>query len=293
MKQPVIVGCGYVGTRIARHYLEQGIVPIALTRSAEGVARLAQAGIEALRLDLASDPLGDVPWADAQVFHCAPPPGEGETDPCTRRLIAAFSEHGHPRRLVYLGTTGVYGDCGGNWIDETHAERPVAARSLRRWDAEQALRAWSENAGADLVILRVAGIYGPERLPLARIRAGAPMVRVEEAPFTNRIHVEDLVQVCLAAMERGVAGAVYNVSDGHPSTMTEYFLDVAAAAGLPAPPLLSLEQASSRLSEGMLSYLSESRRLRNDRMLNQLSVTLRYPSLSDGLRAIFARDGST
>jgi nucleoside-diphosphate-sugar epimerase len=225
--------------------------------------------------------------ADGDCFHLVPPPARGEEDLYTRRLIALFESHGHPRRLVYMSTTGVYGDCGGRWIDETEPVRPVADRARRRWDAEEQLRAWSATHGRDLIVLRVAGIYGPERLPLERIRAGVPMVRPEEAPFTNRIHVDDLVAACVAAMERGEPGSVYNACDGHPSTMTEYFQAVAAAAGLPGPPLISLDEAAGRLSGGMLSYLSESRRIRNQRLLDGLDIALRYPSLADGLRALF------
>jgi nucleoside-diphosphate-sugar epimerase len=287
MSELLIVGCGYVGTRLARQYREQGESAKGVVRTDAGVARLAQAGIHAVRCDLASDDPGDLALADARVFHFAPPPGSGTRDPHTRRLIEAFERAGHPRRLVYISTTGVYGDCAGRWIDETHPVQPLADRSRRRWDAEERLRDWSLASGRDLVILRVAGIYGPDRLPLERIRSGAPMVRPEEAPYTNRIHVDDLVAACIAAMDRGVPGAVYNACDGHPSTMTRYFQDVAVAAGLPSPPLISLEEAAERLSGGMLSYLSESRRLHNDRLRTELGVELRYPSLADGLRAMF------
>lgn len=287
MGEKLVIGCGYVGTRLARQYLAQGESVIGVTRTVTGLARLQTSGVPGLRRDLANDPLDDLPLADADLFHCAPPPASGTDDPHTRRLVDAFARVGHPRRVVYLSTTGVYGDCAGEWVDETWPARPVADRSLRRWDAEETLRRWSQASGRDLVILRVAGIYGPGRLPLERIRAGTPMVRPEEAPYTNRIHVDDLVAVCRAAMARGVAGAVYNACDGHPSTMAEYFQDVAAAAGLPSPPLISLAEAAAHLSGGMLSYLSESRRLRNERLREQLGVELRYPSLAAGLQAIF------
>ncbi|NCA69787.1 MAG: SDR family oxidoreductase [Sphingobacteriia bacterium] len=293
MSSILIVGCGYVGTRLARQYLEQGQKVLGLTRSAAGLARLEAAAIAGVRRDLASDPLDDLPWADSLVVHCAPPPASGVEDPLTRRLVETFAATGSPRRILYLSTSGVYGDCAGRWIDESHAVRPTAERSRRRWDAEETLRRWSHASGRELVILRVAGIYGPDRLPLARIRAAAPMVRPEQSPYTNRIHVDDLVTLCQVAMERAPGGAVYNACDGAPSTMTEYFQAVAAAAGLPGPPLISLEEAGSRLSEGMLSYLSESRRLRNDRMRTELGIALRYPTLADGLRAILGAEGAS
>jgi nucleoside-diphosphate-sugar epimerase len=287
MRDLFIIGCGYVGARIACKYRDLGESVTGIVRSDAGLARLRQLGIPGVRCDLATDDPAALGLGDARVFHLAPPPGSGTRDPYTRRLVDAFARGGHPRRLVYIGTTGVYGDCAGHWIDETHPTRPVAERSLRRLDAEEALRGWSRESGRDLAILRVAGIYGPERLPLERIRAGTPMVAPDDAPYTNRIHVEDLVTACLAAMDRAPSGAVYNACDGHPSTMTDYFLEVAAAAGLPSPPLISREEAADRLSEGMLSYLSESRRLHNDRLREELGVAFRYPSLAEGLRAIF------
>ena len=282
----LIIGCGYVGERLARQYLELGKGVLGLVRSNEGLARLSALGIPSMRRDLATDDLGDLPLEGARVFHLAPPPGHGVEDTHTRRLVAAFARAGQPSRVLYVSTTGVYGDCEGAWVDETWPVQPNADRSRRRWDAEQTLRRWSLESGGELVILRVAGIYGPDRLPLERIRRGLPLVRPEEAPFTNRIHVVDLVQALAAAMERGANGAVYNACDGHPSTMTDYFVSVADAAGLPRPPLIPLAEAFGQLSEGMLSYLAESRRLSNRRLVEDLEVKLRYPTLAEGLRDI-------
>jgi nucleoside-diphosphate-sugar epimerase len=165
--------------------------------------------------------------------------------------------------------------------------RRWADRSLRRWDAEETLRAWSREAGAELVILRVAGIYGPGRLPLERIRQGLPLAREEDSPWSNRIHADDLVAACVAAMARGEPGRVYNVCDGHPSTMTDYFLRVADAAGLPRPPLVSISEAAGVLSPGMMSYLAESRRLSNRRLREELGVNLSHPDLAQGLKSCF------
>lgn len=287
MNQTLILGCGYVGTRLARQCLTAGRPVTGVVLSEAGAARLTQAGVRPVRRDLAIDDLTDLPFAGADVFHLAPPPPRGREDLHTRRLIAAFGPTAHPRRVVYISTTGVYGDCRGGWVDETRPVRPEADRSRRRWDAEQSLRAWSRSSGGELVVLRVAGIYGPGRLPLERLAAGTPMVRPEEAPYTNRIHVDDLVTACLAAMDRGRDGAVYNACDDTPSTMTAYFIAVADAARLPRPPLITKGEAAERLSEGMRSYLAESRRVCNRRLRDELGVDLRYPSLADGLSALF------
>jgi len=279
----LIIGCGYVGTRVARRYLEQGRPALGLVQTQAGVERLAAAGIAARRLDLADDDLSDLPLAGAQVFHLAPPPGEGTQDPLTRRLVDACARAGVPPRVVYISTTGVYGDCAGAWVDESWPARPGVDRAHRRWDAEQTLQRWAAQTGGELVILRVAGIYGPGRLPLERIRQGVPMVRQEDSPFSNRIHVDDLAAACVLAMERGRPGAVYNACDDSPSTMTDYFLAIADAAGLPRPPLIPLAQAAGQVSAAMLSYLAESRRLRNGLLREELGLQLRYPSLAQGL----------
>lgn len=285
MTETIVLGCGYVGTRLACQYLGRGEGVTGVVRSEKGLARLAEAGVPGLRRDLALDDLDGLALAGARLFHLVPPPDEGVEDALTHRLVKAFESSGSPRRLVYLSTTGVYGDCKGAWIDESWPARPAADRSHRRWDAEQTLHRWSRETGGELIVLRVAGIYGPGRLPLERIRRGVPLVRPQESPYTNRIHVDDLVAVCLAAMEKGRQGAIYNACDGHPSGMTDYFLQVADAAGLARPPLITRAEAAGRLSPGMLGYLSESRRLSNRKIRDELGVELRYPTLVDGLRA--------
>ena len=282
-----IIGCGYVGRRVASEYLQRKIPVQGVVRTPESAAQLKSLGIDAHILDLDSAELTGPSLEGSQLFYFAPPPPEGETDTRVRNLIAAFDRLGHPARIVYLSTTGVYGDCNGEWVDETRLPAPTVPRALRRWDAEQAFSLWRQENGQELVILRVAGIYGPGKLPLERLRKGLPLVRESEAPYSNRIHADDLVQICIAAMERGLDGERYNVSDGHPSTMTNYFIRLADTAGLPCPPLISLAEGEQQLSAGMMSYMRESRRLDNRKMLQELGVELRYPDLETGLAACF------
>lgn len=291
MQDIVIVGCGYVGERLARQYLDWGDSVLGLVRSQSGLDRLAAAGIPAAHHDLAGTDSMPCSLADVRLFHLAPPQAQGREDLHTRQLVASFDRAGHPRRLVYISTTGVYGDCDGAWVDEDWPTRPTLDRSLRRLDAEEQLRGWSREHGGELIVLRVAGIYGPGRLPLERLKRGLPLVRPEEAPYSNRIHVDDLVAVCVAAMERGRNGAIFNVSDGWPSTMTEYFTQIAEAAGLPQPPLIGMAEASAHLSEGMMGYMSESRRLSNRRLREDLGVELRYPTLTQGLAQALGEQG--
>ncbi|NEX22014.1 SDR family oxidoreductase [Thiorhodococcus mannitoliphagus] len=285
MSEVIVLGCGYVGTQVARQCLERSEAVTGVVRSAAGCARLEAAGIPCMRLDLATEEAPSGAFEGARLFHLAPPVDHGVEDSHTRRLVASFERAGSPRRILYISTTGVYGDCGGAWVDETWPTQPTAERSRRRLDAEETLRRWSRESGGELVILRVSGIYGPGRLPLARLKQGAPMVLAEEAPYSNRIHVDDLVAICIAAMDRAADGAVFNVSDGSPSTMTHYFMQIADATGLPRPPLIPMSEAGEQLSVGMMSYMRESRRLASRKVRDELGVELKYPSLAEGLKA--------
>jgi len=284
MKTVLIVGCGDIGERIAALCAKQNLPVFGLVRSEASVSLLKQAGIIPVQADMAdTQSLTNLPAAVATIIYLAPPPSEGDTDPLIRCFLAALPSEQLPERLVLLSTTAVYGDCQGEWIDETHPANPQTARGQRRLDAEQAACEWSNKTGVPVVILRVGGIYGPGRLPIARIEKGLPILKESESPFTNRIHQNDLVQVCIAAAERGKAGEVYNVSDGEPSNMSRYFKDIARVYDLSMPPEVSLAEAQKVISAGMLSYLSESRRLDNSKMVEELGVVLKFPSLDVGL----------
>jgi nucleoside-diphosphate-sugar epimerase len=279
----LIVGCGDVGRKIAAHARQQGVSPRCLVRSAESAIRLTRLGLDAMVADLDSaTPILSDGWDCRQIFYLAPPPANGTGDPRMQRFLAALPST-EQQRIVYISTTGVYGDCRGEWVDEQRPPNPQVDRARRRHDAEQRLLAWRAESRGEALILRVAGIYGPGKLPLARIEKQVPMIGEDEAPWTNRIHIDDLVHVCEAAMTRGKDGEIYNVSDGSPGNMRDYFDRIADRFGLPRPPLISLAEASTTLSPGLLSYLGESRRLDNSKMLKGLGVELRYPDLISGL----------
>jgi len=281
----LIVGCGDVGRKIAAAARAGGTSVYCIVRRRESAGNLLENGVNAIAVDLdegAPELTGD--WDQTQIFYLAPPPSSGATDPRMGRFLEALPTAGS-HRIVYISTTGVYGDCGGDWVDEARPANPQVDRARRRFDAEQRLRSWRDAGHGEIVILRVAGIYGPGKLPLERLRRQLPMVGADEAPWTNRIHIDDLVSVCEAAMARGRDGEVYNVSDGRPGNMRDYFDRVADLYGLPQAPLIRLGEAEGKLSAGLLSYLGESRRLDNRKMLDGLGVTLHYPSLADGLKA--------
>lgn len=222
-------------------------------------------------------------WADT-VLHCAPPPLSGAADPRTANLLAALDAGGIlPTRLVYLSTSGVYGDCGGAEVDEARPTNPQTPRAMRRVDAERQLADWCAAHGVALVVLRVPGIYAADRLPLERLRAGTPTLAAADDVWTNHIHADDLAGIVLRALEPDATPGTYNASDDSRMKMGEWFDLVAARAGLPPPPRIARREAEGRIPAAMLSFMNESRRLDNRRMKSRLGVTLRYPTVHDGV----------
>lgn len=295
MQRVLIVGCGDIGMRVARLALAEGAAVTGVVRSDAKVNWLKAQGVTALPADL-DDPatLTGLPTAGAVVYYLAPPPGGGSSDPRARNFCAAVAAEGLPAKLVYVSTSGVYGDCGAALVTEQTPVNPQTSRARRRLDAEQTLLAWGAANGVPVVVLRVTGIYGPGRLPVARLLAAHPVLREEQSPSTNRIHADDLAQVCFAAAAKAGHGEIFNVSDGEGGTMSQYFFAVADALELPRPAAISMEEAKKVMNPLMLSYLNESRRMSNAKMLQELGITLRYPTLAAGLRAVVAgmRDGS-
>ena len=288
MESVLIVGCGHIGRRVAVSLHARGQRVTGVVRSPASAGQLRAIGIDASCLDL-DDGARRVPRLGkfGGLCYLAPPPSSGVQDTRMRGLLESLDTAALPRRIVYISTSAVYGDCRGDWITEEQPVRPATDRGLRRLDAERQLQAWAACHGVEWVILRVPGIYGPGKLPLERLRKGLPVLRESDAPYTNRIHADDLAAICVAALDSDRHNAVYNVSDGHPSTMTDYFFRIADAAGLPRPPVVTREEAQQALSEGMLSFLQDSRRMDNRKLLNDLRVTLQYPDLEAGLRSCF------
>jgi len=286
----LVVGCGDIGMRVARLWQERRVPVRGLARSKESAARLFGAGIVPVAGDLDRiESLHLLKLNDSLLYYLAPPQRAGVRDERIRALLRAHGE-ARPARVVYLSTTGVYGDRGGEWVDETTPPAPGTDRARRRLDAETVVRAWGRERGVAVSVLRVPGIYGPGRLPRRRIEEGTPVVDPSEAPWSNRIHADDLAETCVAAALRGAPDAIYNVSDGEPGTMTEYVLAVADALGLPRPPIVSMAEARRSLDPGLLSFLSESRRVDNRRMLEELDVRPRYASLREGIAARLPRE---
>jgi nucleoside-diphosphate-sugar epimerase len=223
--------------------------------------------------------------ADA-VLHLAPPPLQGSTDPRTRHLLDALARKGRVRCLVYGSTSGVYGDCGGARFDETRAVNPATDRARRRVDAEARIRWYGRVHGVRVAILRIPGIYAVDRdggHPRERLLRGTAVLSAEDDVYTNHIHADDLARACVAALARGLPQRVIHACDDTDLTMGDYFDLAADLCGLPHPPRISRTEARERLSPMLLSFMSESRRLDNQRLKRELRLTLRYPTVKDGL----------
>ncbi len=224
-------------------------------------------------------------WADT-VLHCAPPPPAGSTDTRTSNLLAALEAGGIlPSRLVYISTSGVYGDCGGAWVDEARPVNPQTARAVRRVDAEERLSAWGRVHDVAIVVLRVPGIYAADRLPTARLLQGTPVLDDQDDVYTNHIHADDLATIALRALASDAPAGVFNASDDSAMKMGAYFDLVADRFGLPRPPRVSRAAAAQAISPAMLSFMGESRRLVNTKMKQVLGVRLRYPTVNEGVPA--------
>jgi nucleoside-diphosphate-sugar epimerase len=289
----LIVGSGDVARRILSRLAQRtpGARVYALLRDAARAAEWRAAGATPVLADLDDRAsLQRIAGLADVVLHLAPPPGEGRNDTRTRNLLAALGKaKSLPRQLVYVSTTGVYGDCGGAQIDETRPLNPESARAGRRVDAERRLRAWGGCCGVAVAILRAPGIYAADRLPLERLQKGLPALAEADDVFTNHIHADDLAAACLAAMHNGAANRVYNVVDDSDLKMAAYFDRVADAFALPRPPRLSRDEAARTLSPLQWSFMRESRRIGNRRLKNELKLSLAYPTIEAGITEALAR----
>jgi nucleoside-diphosphate-sugar epimerase len=286
MKRLLIIGCGDVALR-AIPLLKQGYRVFALVRNAAYFTGLRAMGVVPLLGDLDDrTSLARIAGLADAVLHFAPPPNSGVHDTRTRNLLSSLSLGKLPKRLVYISTSGVYGDCGGAWVSETHPLRAASPRSQRRVDAEIQIRDWARRNRVRSSILRVPGIYAEDRLPLSRVQQGTPGIVATEDGYTNHIHADDLARISIAALRRGQACRVYHTSDDSHLKMGEYFDSVADAFGLPHIPRISRAEAQRVLPESLLSFMNESRRLTNQRMKSELKVKLRYPTVADMLVTI-------
>ena len=282
-----IIGCGSIGQRIGHRLITDGQCVNTLTHSHERIPTLNSEGFNGTFGDLDNpDTLVNLDFSHAKIFYLAPPPSEGEVDSRIQNFIAALKTRSAPKKIVYISTTGVYGNSNGNWINESTPLEPANARSMRRLDAETALQDYTSEHGTLLAILRVVGIYCSDKLPLKRIDSGLKILKTSIAPSSNRIHGDDLANISIRAMQLNHS-TILNVADGNPSSISDYFIKTAKVFNLTPPTEIDWDEANKTLSPGMLSYLRESKKIDPTLMLNTLNYQLMYPTLDDGLKECF------
>jgi nucleoside-diphosphate-sugar epimerase len=292
----LIIGCGDVGLRVARMLPGRRNV-IALTSSSSRVPELRGQHITPLlgNLDDAAS-LRRLAGLATHVVHLAPPPNDdphAKLDPRTRALLVALRRRGLPQALVYGSTSGVYGDCHGQWVTETRQVEPATSRAHRRVDAEAQLRWFGRSTGVPVHVLRIPGIYAPDReggTPRGRLLKGTAVLAASDDVHTNHIHADDLARACLAALRRGKPQRITNASDDTDLMMGDYFDFSADLYGLPRPPRIARADAQVQLPAMQLSFMGESRRLSNLRLKAELRVKLRYPTVREGLMVDSAID---
>ena len=281
-----MVGCGDIGMRAVRS-LTGRMAVYALTSTPERIAALRQSGITPMvgNLDEPST-LRRLAGLATRVLHLAPPPAEGWFDPRTAALTAALRLRSMPASVVYGSTSGVYGDCKGELAPETRSVNAHTPRAIRRVDAERRVRHFGRATGVRASILRIPGIYAPDReggTPRARLLRGTPVLKTSDDVFTNHIHANDLARACIKAMWRGKPQRIYNINDDTRLLMGDYFDLAADIYGLTHPPRVSRSLAQDQLPLMLLSFMSESRQMQNERMKRELKLVLRYPTVATGL----------
>jgi len=276
-------GLGYSALALARALKARGWTVAGTCRSQDTRTALAAESIEAHLFDR-ERPLADPSAVLAGATHIlssVPPDDTG--DPvldCHADVVAALETSW----IGYLSTTGVYGDRGGDWVDESSDLRPVGPRGRRRVEAEEGwLDLWRRN-GRPVHLFRLAGIYGPGRGPFEQVRTGMAKRVIKPGQVFSRIHVEDIVQVLEASMARPHPGAAYNVCDDEAAPPQDVIVEASRLLGIAPPPEIPFETAD--LSPMARSFYGELKRVSNRRIREELGVRLRYPTYREGLAAL-------
>jgi nucleoside-diphosphate-sugar epimerase len=275
-----VVGTGYTGKRILKRIAD-----------ATGISRSVPTGIDAARIRVVDLDGGSTRIeASEQIVYTVPPGDGNDDDPRLETFLRALARPA--RRIVYLSTTGVYGDRRGERVTEDDPVDPQTSRARRRAAAERQLETWCGEHGTELVVLRVPGIYGPGRLGIDRLRAREPMLAEADAGPGNRIHVDDLVGVCIRAAEPDAPAGVYNVGDGDHRSATAFSKAIAFELGIEPGPEVDWPTAEDTFSPMRLSFLKESRTIDTTKMTRQLDYAPRYADPTDGIRASLDEDAS-
>ena len=281
-----IIGCGNTGKHVSRTLIDNGFRVNATSHSEQSIKKLESLSINAVYADLDdATSLNNLEIDGADIFYFAPPLPQGNEDQRMSAFLGSLKPHTPPRRIVYISTTGVYGNHDGAWITEKTPTNPENGRSKRRLDAENKIIQFCQSNNSEYMILRVAGIYDLNKLPFKRIENGLKVLDPDIAPASNRIHTHDLANICIAAMQSEHTNLTLNVADGNPSSISDYFVKTARLFNLKEPEIISWQQAQTELSPEMMSYLQESKKIDISALITQLKIKLQYPNLSAGLQA--------
>ena len=288
LKRLLLVGCGDIARRVLP-YLRGHYRVFALLRDRAQFPVWRQRGAQPIWADLADTAsLRRLAGLAERIVYLAPPPGQGQRDTRTRRFLAVLRRPKiGPKQIIYLSTSGVYGDCAGAMVSETRPPRPTNARAERRLDAETEWRRFGAQSGARVSVLRVPGIYARERLPLERLQKNLPALCAADDVFTNHIHADDLARLICATLRYGAPNRIYNASDDSALKMGDYFDLVADHFALPRAPRLAQEDAEKALSPLQFSFMRESRRLDNRRIKEELKAQLHFAHVALGLKAMY------
>lgn len=273
----LIIGCGATGLRVAARAVAAGEYVVGVVRSFESAPRVRAVGARALCVDFDHEQPA-LPSCQ-RLIYSLPPPRQGSEDTRLSRVLACLPAK--PEYIVYLGTSGVYGDCQGAWVDETRPPAPDTERPQRRLSAEKQMRQWASQA----VLLRIAGIYGPGRLGAERVMAGYPILAETDSGWSNRIHIDDLANIVWLLAQCQPRHRLYNVSDGYPVKQAWLAKALADGLGVAMPPSISWDEARRQFSSIRLSFLSASRRLSNRRLLTDMGYQLLYHDYRQGIAA--------
>jgi nucleoside-diphosphate-sugar epimerase len=280
MKRWLIIGAGDVAQRMMP-LLKHRVRLFALCRHPEKAHFWRQLGAIPILGDL-DDPksLTRIAGVADGIFHFAPPNMTGTKDIRTRHLISALSRcHSVPQSIVYISTTGVYGDYQGQWVNETTPTKPTSSRAKRRVDAENQLRDFARRTGASLTILRAPGIYAENRLPLNRLKEQLPTIQDNEDSWSNHIHALDLARAAILSMHQPFNSRVFNTVDDEPMQIGTFYDMLADFFDYARPQRLSRNQVKNMISEISWSFMAESRKIANMRLTQELGFSFFYPSV--------------
>ena len=274
----LIFGYGYSSHAFVARYGDIFSTIHATTRSADKFAQMD--GVSPVLFSAAQDAL-----AQADIILVSAPP-DAESDPVLRHYADAF-EAAPAQRIIYLSTVGVYGDHQGAWVDEDTPCVPVTERSHARLSAEQAWSECASDMAAELDILRLSGIYGPQRNALANLREGTARRIIKPGQVFNRIHVADIADAIAACIARGQPGRIYNVTDDEPAPPQDVVEYAAKLLGVAPPP--ERDFATTEMTPMARSFYGENKRVSNKRIKSELGFEFAHPTYREGLQALLAQ----